>query len=104
MTHHDILNPSRNDMVAHHAKHDEAAGEGELGYVQHLNAQKLTLGERMLVVGALVLLGVAGLTAHLSSSVSPEVTGAIAAPQPVTSPHNSLDHCREYSPYAEKSC
>ncbi|MBB4278610.1 hypothetical protein [Rhizobium mongolense] len=104
MTHHDILNPHHNDMVAHHPTNAQAASEGERDYVEHLNAQKLSLGERLLVVGALVLLGVAGLTGHLNSSVSPEVTGAIAAPAPLASSHSSLDSCREYSPYAEKRC
>ncbi|APO71445.1 hypothetical protein IE4872_PD00916 (plasmid) [Rhizobium gallicum] len=104
MTHHDILNPRHNDMVAHHPTNAQATSEGERDYVEHLNAQKLSLGERLLVVGALVLLGVAGLTGHLNSSVSPEVTGAIAAPATFASSHGSLDSCREYNPFAEKRC
>lgn len=93
--------PSQSDM-AHHIKESEAAGEGERDYVEHVSAQRLSGFERIVVVGALVLLSLAGFTAY-SDDRDPLTTSAITATQ--TEPeHPVYDNCREHSPYPEKSC
>ena len=95
---------SRGDVPAHHTTDDEATGEGERGYVEHLSARKLSVAERLVVAGALVLLGFAGLTAHLGSPESQTTATAGAAPAAVSESFSSSDSCREYSPYPDREC
>ena len=95
----------RQDMVTLHAKEDETAGLGERDYVEHVRAQKLSAFERIVVVGALVLLSFAGFAAYSSSNTDPMTTSAIAAPAGDNTPHHQpYGHCRDSSPYAERVC
>ncbi len=105
MTKFETWNSAHCDIVPHHAAENEMVGDGERSYVEHVRAQKLTVSERFVVLGALVLLGVAGLTAHfgMPTMVEPavaasEITGSVDEQHPV------VDYCREYSPYAERDC
>lgn len=74
----------RQDMVTLHVKEDETAGLGERDYVDHVSAQKLSAFERIVVVGALVLLSFAGFAAYSSGNTDPMTTSAIAAPPAIT--------------------
>lgn len=95
----------RQDMVTLHAKEDETAGLGERDYVEHVSAQKLSTFERIVVVGALVLLSFAGVTAYSSGNTDPMTTSAIAATSGDNTPHHPpYGHCRDSSPYAERVC
>ena len=95
----------RQDMVTLHAKEDETAGLGERDYVEHVRAQKLSAFERIVVVGALVLLSFAGFAAYSSGNTDPMMTSAIAAPAGDNMPqHPAYGHCRDSSPYAERVC
>jgi len=95
----------RQDMVTLHAKEDETAGVGERDYVEHVRAQKLSAFERVVVVGALVLLSFAGFAAYSSGNTDPMTTSAIAAPADDSTPHHpAYGHCRDSSPYAERVC
>ena len=90
--------------MTHLKKDDEATSDGERDYVEHLCARKLSVTERLVVAGALVLLGFAGLTVHLGSLKSPSAATAIAAPAAVPETFDSSDYCREYSPYPDRDC
>jgi hypothetical protein len=102
MTHDDSW--SRIDAAAHHTKGDEATGDGERDYAEHLRGRKLSLAERLVVAGALVLLGFAGLTAHLGSWEPPSAATAATAPAAVSESFDGSDYCREYSPYPDRNC
>ena len=102
MTHDD--NWSRGDVAAHHSKDDEPTGDRERNYAEHLSARKLSLAERMVVAGALVLLGFAGLTAHLGSAGSPSVAAATAVPASLYETIDSSEYCREHSPFPGREC
>ena len=105
MTNFDSFNTGHRDTVAHHATGAEPLGEGERDYVEHVKSQKLSGFERLVVVGALVLLGAVGLTGHFQTPVTDQMTtSAIAAPVSDATPHHHQGLCREYSPYAEKNC
>ncbi|WP_082597269.1 hypothetical protein [Rhizobium sp. Root708] len=90
------------DGMSHqHLNDDHASGAGEHDYADHVSAQRLSLGERFFVVGVLVMLGIAGMTAHFSSTpanLDPQTVGSISESLP------SLDYCREHSPYPDRSC
>ncbi|QRM46214.1 hypothetical protein [Rhizobium sp. BG4] len=84
-----------------------SAGDGEQDYAEHVKAQRLSGIERLVVVAAIALLAIVGLTGHFTTpaATDPVTTSAIAAPvTSVPHPHHHLDSCREYSPYAEKGC
>jgi hypothetical protein len=102
MAHDDIW--SRGDVAAHRPKDDEPTGDRERDYVEHVGARKLSVAERLVVAATLVLLGFAGLTAHLGSRGSPSVAAATAAPVAVAEPFDRSDYCREYSPYPGREC
>jgi hypothetical protein len=105
MTDHESLNPVRQDMVTHHIRDDRIAGEGERGYAEHVSSQKLSAFERFIVIGALVLLSFAGVAAHIGGNTDPMTTSAIASPAAAGEPqHDTYGHCREHSPYPDKSC
>ena len=106
MTHFDNFNYRQGDVAVHHVSEGDT-GDGERDYAEHVSAQKLSKVERLVVVGALVLLGFAGLTGHLSSSMpDPLTTSSINSPAAHAegSHHREFGHCREYSPYADRSC
>jgi hypothetical protein len=98
----DSWSAERGDTVHHHATEEELSGMGEQDYVEHIKANRPSMSERFIIVGALVLLGVAGLAAHMNGSMASTVdlnpVGSVSEPLP------SLDYCREHSPYADKSC
>lgn len=95
----------RQDMVTLHAKEDETIGLGERDYAEHVSAQKLSGFERLVVVGALVVLSFAGFAAYSSSDTDPMTTSAIAAAPGDSTPHHQpYGHCRDSSPYAERVC
>lgn len=98
----DSWSAARGDTVHHHETGEELNGMGEREYVEHIKASRPSLSERFVILGALVLLGVAGFAAHMSgsmaSSIDPAQVGSVYEAVP------SLDYCREHSPYAEKSC
>jgi hypothetical protein len=102
MTGVDSWSAERGDTVHHHATGEELSGMGEREYVEHVKANRLSVSERFIILGALLLLGVAGLTAHMNGSMASAIdtssVGAISESLP------SLDYCREHSPYADKSC
>ena len=84
-----------------------SAGDGEQDYAEHVKAQRLSGIERLVVVSAIALLAIVGLTGHFTTPVitDPVTTSAIAAPiTAVPHSHHHLDACREYSPYAERGC
>ncbi|RUM27208.1 hypothetical protein EFQ99_03165 [Rhizobium vallis] len=92
-------------MVTLHAKEDETIGLGERDYVDHVSAQKLSGFERIVVVGALVVLSFAGFAAYSSGNTDPMTTSAITATSGDSAPHHpAYGHCRESSPYAERVC
>jgi hypothetical protein len=82
----------------------EGASDGERSYVEHVHAQKLSISERIVVLGALVLLGVAGMSAHFGASMPSVIDPIATASVSGTTPHHVSDRCREYSPYAERAC
>jgi hypothetical protein len=90
--------------IAHRPSEREGASDGERDYVEHVRAQKLSILERFVVLGALVLLGVAGMTAHLGASMPSAVDPIATASVSGQTPHRVSDYCREYSPYAERAC
>ncbi|MBB2792828.1 UNVERIFIED_ORG: hypothetical protein GGD58_001675 [Rhizobium pisi] len=95
----------RQDMVTLHVKEDETAGAGERNYAEHVSAQKLSGFERIVVVGALLVLSFAGFAAYSSGNTDPMTTSAIAAPAGDNTPHHQpYGHCRDSSPYAERVC
>ena len=95
----------RQDMVTLHAKENETIGLGERNYVEHVSAQKLSGFERLVVVGALVVLSFAGFAAYSSGDTDPMTTSAIAATSGDSTPHHQpYGHCRDSSPYAERVC
>jgi hypothetical protein len=102
MTHDDTWNVARSDMVQHHATDEELNGMGEREYAEHVSAHRPSASERFVVVVALLLLGIAGLTVHLGGSmptgVDTETVSSISQSLP------ARDFCREHSPYADQSC
>ncbi|MBB3137431.1 hypothetical protein FHS26_005193 [Rhizobium pisi] len=95
----------RQDMVTLHVKEDETSGLGERDYVEHVSAQKLSGFERIVVVGALLVLSFAGFAAYSSGNTDPMTTSAIAATSGDNTPHHqTYGHCRDSSPYAERVC
>ena len=102
----DNFNSAHSD-IAHRPLEREGAGNGERDYVEHVRAQKLSISERIVVLGALVLLGIAGMTAHVGGAmplgVDPAATASITTTT-TTTPHPASEFCRDYSPYAERSC
>jgi hypothetical protein len=98
----DSWSAERGDTVHHHATGEELNGMGERDYVEKIKANRPSLSERLIIVAALLLLGVAGLTAHMNGTMASGVdlssVGSVSEPLP------SLDYCREHSPYADKSC
>ncbi len=97
----ETLNTARGDVVHHHATEDELNGMGEREYVEHVNANAPSLSNRVIVLAAFVLLGVAGLTVHYTApmaSLDPATVGSISETLP------SVDYCREHSPYPDRSC
>jgi hypothetical protein len=102
MTNDDAFNVARGDTVQHHNTDEELNGMGEREYAEHVSAHRPSVSERFIVVGTLLLLGAAGLTAHMggsmASAVDTETVSSIEQSLP------SLDYCREHSPYADKSC
>lgn len=105
MTNFDNFNRRDGGMAVHRLSEAEA-GDGERNYAEHISAQKLTTTERLVVIGALVLLGFAGVSGHFTAPITdPLTTSAISASGPTSQEnHHRLGHCREYSPYADKSC
>ena len=94
-------NTARGDVVHHHATEDELNGMGEREYLEHVTANAPSLSNRVMVLAAFVLLGVAGLTVHYATpmaSLDPATVGSISDALP------SVDYCREHSPYPDRSC
>jgi hypothetical protein len=102
MSNDDAWNAVRGDVVQHHATDEELNSTGEREYAEHVNAHRPSVSERFIVVGTLLILGIAGLLAHMggsmASGVDTETVSSISRSLP------SLDYCREHSPYADKSC
>ncbi|MBB3393771.1 MULTISPECIES: hypothetical protein [unclassified Rhizobium] len=102
MTNGESWNTARGDVVHHHATDDELDGMGEREYVEHVNAHKPSISERFIVLAAFALLGIAGLTVHLTapmaSGLDTATVGSISESLP------AVDYCREHSPYPDRSC
>ncbi|SEI08474.1 hypothetical protein SAMN05216228_102265 [Rhizobium tibeticum] len=102
MTNDESWNTARGDVVHHHATDDELNGMGEREYAEHVNAHGASISERVIVLAALVLLGIAGLTVHfgvpMASGLDAATVGSISESLP------SVDYCREHSPYPNRSC
>jgi len=102
MTNGESWNTARGDVVHHHATDDELDGMGEREYAEHVNAHKPSMSERTIVIGALALLAIAGLTVHfggpMASGLDTSAVGSISESLP------SVDFCREHSPYPNRSC
>ncbi|CAN7688712.1 hypothetical protein [Rhizobium sp. LjRoot258] len=102
MTNGESWNTARGDVVHHHATDDELNGMGEREYAEHVNAHRPSISERVIVLAALVLLGIAGLTVHfgvpMASALDTATVGSISESLP------SVDYCREHSPYPDRSC
>lgn len=102
MTNDDNWNAVRGDTVQHHATDEEMNGMSEREYAEHVSAHRPSVSERFIVVGTLLLLGIAGFTAHMggtmASGVDTETVSSISGSLP------ALDFCREHSPYADKFC
>jgi hypothetical protein len=110
MTHSETWTSGHRDMVHQHVKEDVGNGDAERDYADHVSAQKLSVLERVVVVGALVLLSFIGFTAPSAqtNATDPMTTSAIEEPTPpgdsLVSHHQRYGHCRETSPYADKVC
>ena len=109
MTQSETWTPGHQDMVHQHVKEDVSYGAAERDYADHVSAQKLSILERIVVVGALVLLSFVGFTASpTQTTTDPMTTSAIEEPTPpgdsLVSRHQRYGHCRETSPYADKVC
>ncbi|KQV65234.1 hypothetical protein [Rhizobium sp. Root1220] len=102
MTTDDTWTAPRGDVVHHHATDDELDGMGEREYAEHVSAHRPSISERVIVLGALVLLGIAGFTAHMTGSIASGVDTATVGSISDSLP--SVDYCREHSPYADKTC
>jgi hypothetical protein len=102
MTDVDSWSAERGDTVHHHETGEELNGMGERDYVEHIKANRPSLSERFIIIGALLLLGVAGLTAHMNGSMASGVDTSPVGSVSETIP--SLEYCREHSPYADQSC
>lgn len=83
------------------AHRDETAGEGEKDYREHVAAHKLSLGEIVVVVAAVVLLAGMGFV-HQSMPVSPRTTGSISAS--LTTPDGGTTRCDDDNHYLAQAC
>lgn len=110
MTQSETWTSGHQDMVHQPVKEDVSYGEAERDYADHVSAQKLSVLERVVVVGALVLLSFVGFTAPSAqtSATDPMTTSAIEEQAPpgdsLVPHHQRYGHCRETSPYADKVC
>lgn len=109
MTNFDDFNPGHRDMVAHASIVAEPLGDGERDYAEHVRSQRLSGSDRLIVLGAVVLLGLAAFAGHFTTPVTDQITTSAIATPAAADPapaahHHRFDFCREYSPYAEKSC
>ncbi len=98
----DSWSADRGDTVHHHATNEESDRMGEREYQEHIKANRPSASERFIIVGALLVLGAAGLTAHMGGSVASAVDRSPVGS--IVESSLTLDYCREHSPYAEKSC
>ena len=101
----EIWDPATGNLVHRHTADGQTGSEAEYEYVEHarhIGANRLSLGEKLVVFGALILLGIAALTVHLggplASPIDTQTVGAISESLP------AVDFCREHSPYPDKSC
>jgi hypothetical protein len=98
----DSWSAERGDTVHHHAENEELNRMAECEYQEHIKANRPSVSEGLVIVGAFLMLGAAALTVNMGGSVASAVdrspVGSIAESAP------ALDYCREHSPYADKSC
>ncbi|MET0747983.1 MAG: hypothetical protein ABWY49_07315 [Rhizobium sp.] len=80
---------------------DEIAGDGEKDYREHVAAHKLSFGEIIVVVAAVVMLAGMGLV-HQNTMTEPRTTGSISASYVV--PGNGSTRCDDDNHYLAQSC
>jgi len=80
---------------------DEMSGEGERDYREHVAAHKLSFGEIIVVVGAVVMLAGMGLV-HQNASTEPRTTGSISASY--TGPAGGSTRCDDDNHYLAQRC
>ena len=100
MTNCDFLNTSHHDIRAHD-RLGEPDGAGEREYREHVSAHRLSLGEIVVVVVAVVLLAGMGLF-NQDSSALPRT--ASAAFQAESLQRTSPIHCDDDDSYREQVC
>jgi hypothetical protein len=84
------------------SQRDEISGEGEKDYREHVAAHKLSFGEIIVVVAAVVMLAGMGLV-HQSASSEPQTTGSISASY--SSPlAGGSTRCDDDNHYLSQSC
>jgi hypothetical protein len=100
MTNCDFLNPSHRDTRTHD-RLAEPDGAGEREYREHVSAHRLSFGEIVVVVVAVVLLAGMGLF-NQDNSTMPRT--ASAAFQTEHLQRTSLLHCDDDDSYLERAC
>ncbi|WP_195909470.1 hypothetical protein [Rhizobium tubonense] len=100
MTNCDFLNTSHRDSRAHD-RFGDPDGAGEKEYREHVSAHRLSLGEIVVVVAAVVLLAGMGLFNQGGSALSRQTASAF---QSEHLQHASLTHCDDDDSYLERAC
>ncbi|MBO9096571.1 MULTISPECIES: hypothetical protein [unclassified Rhizobium] len=80
---------------------DEPAGNGEKDYREHVAAHKLSFGEIIVVVAAVVMLAGMGLV-HRDPAPEPRITGSISASG--ASPASGFTRCDDDNHYLSQRC
>ena len=100
MTNSDFLNTSHHDTRAHD-RLGEPDGAGEREYREHVTAHRLSFGEIVVVVVAVVLLAGMGLFSQDSTAL-PRTASATFQTEHLQ--RASLSHCDDDNSYIEQTC